>query len=213
MKRLFDLIISFFAVVILSPIMIIIAILIKLQNNGSIIFKQTRVGKDNKEFTIYKFRTMLENAPNIATNDLKNPEVYITSLGKILRKTSLDELPQLFNILSGDMSLVGPRPVINNDSEDELLKRRTELGISKLVPGLTGWAQVNGRDDISTDKKVAFEEEYMKKQSFLFDLKILVITFLKVFKQEGIVEGASEVSPIAIQGDFPKKDDKIKNVI
>lgn len=213
MKRLFDFIISFFAVVILSPIMIIIAILIKLQNNGSVIFKQIRVGKDNKEFTIYKFRTMLASAPNIATNDLKNPEAYITSLGKILRKTSLDELPQLFNILKGDMSLVGPRPVINNDSEDDLLKRRTELGISKLVPGLTGWAQVNGRDDISTEKKVALEEEYMKKQSFLFDLKILVITFLKVFKQEGIVEGASEVSPIPAQSNLPKTEDEIKNVI
>ena len=193
--------------------MIIIAILIKLQNNGSVIFKQIRVGKDNKEFTIYKFRTMLASAPNIATNDLKNPEAYITSLGKILRKTSLDELPQLFNILKGDMSLVGPRPVINNDSEDDLLKRRTELGISKLVPGLTGWAQVNGRDDISTEKKVALEEEYMKRQSFLFDLKILVITFLKVFKQEGIVEGASEVSPIPTQSNLSKTEDEIKNVI
>lgn len=213
MKRLFDFIISFFAVVVLSPIMIIIAILIKLQNNGSVIFKQIRVGKDNKEFIIYKFRTMLASAPNIATSDLKNPETYITSLGKILRKTSLDELPQLFNILKGDMSLVGPRPLINNDSEIELLRRRTELGVSELVPGLTGWAQVNGRDDISTDKKIELEEEYMKKQSFLFDIKILVITFLKVFKQEGIVEGASEVSPIPVQSKIPKNDDEIKNVI
>lgn len=211
MKRLFDLIISGIALIVLSPVMIIIALIIKLQNQGGVIFKQKRVGKDNKEFTIYKFRTMLENAPEVATNDLKNPEIYITTSGKILRKTSLDELPQLFNILRGEMSLVGPRPVINNESEKELLKLRTEIGISKLVPGLTGWAQINGRDDISTEKKVALEAEYMKKQSFLFDIKILIITFLKVFKQEGIVEGASEVSPV--ENKFPKSEDEIKNVI
>jgi len=172
--------------------MIIIAVLIKLQNHGTVIFKQKRVGRDNKEFTIYKFRSMWEDAPEIASNDLEDPDSYITPIGKFLRKTSLDELPQLFNILKGDMSLVGPRPVINDASESELLKRRTELGIHKLVPGLTGWAQVNGRDDMSTDRKIFLEAQYMNRKNFLFDMRILISTFFKVFKQEGIVEGKGE---------------------
>lgn len=192
MKRLFDLIISGIALIVLSPVMIIIALIIKLQNQGSVIFKQKRVGKDNKDFTIYKFRSMWENAPEVASNDLENPEEHITPVGKMLRKTSLDELPQLINILKGDMSLVGPRPVINDSSERELLSKRTELGINKLVPGLTGWAQVNGRDDMSIDRKIYLETEYMNKKSFLFDLKILFATIFKVFKQDGIVEGKSE---------------------
>lgn len=195
MKRLFDLIISFFAIAVLSPVMIIIALLIKFQNHGTVIFKQKRVGKNNKEFTIYKFRSMWEDAPEVASNDLVDPESHITPIGKILRKTSLDELPQLFNILKGDMSLVGPRPVINDASEQELLKRRTEIGICKLVPGLTGWAQVNGRDDMSTDRKIFLEAQYMNRRNFLFDIRILFSTFFKVFKQEGIVEGKSENEP------------------
>lgn len=206
MKRLFDLIISFFAIVILSPVMIIIALLIKLQNRGTIIFKQKRVGKDNKEFVIYKFRSMCEDAPEIASNDLENPESYITSIGKILRKTSLDELPQLFNIIKGEMSLVGPRPVINDESERELLELRTKVGISKLVPGLTGWAQINGRDDMSVERKIHLELEYMNKQSFVFDFKILFNTFFKVCKQEGVLNGKIEDSEKPISGDNKVKD-------
>lgn len=207
MKRLFDLIISIVALIVLSPVMIIIAVIIKIQNQGSVIFKQKRVGKDNKEFTIYKFRSMWENAPEIASNDLKNPEEHITPIGRILRKTSLDELPQLFNIIRGEMSLVGPRPVINDESERTLLAQRTELGIYKLMPGLTGWAQVNGRDDMSVEKKIYFEQQYMKKQSFLFDIKVLFITFLKVFKQEGVGCNNEEIKK-------EKKDyNNIKDVI
>lgn len=192
MKRLFDLIVSGVALIVLSPIMIIIAALVKLQNQGTIIFKQTRVGRNNKEFIIYKFRSMKEEAPEIASNNLKNPDEYITPIGKILRRTSLDELPQLLNILKGDMSLVGPRPVINDESESELLDNRTKFGIYRLTPGLTGWAQVNGRDDMSIERKLQLESEYMNKKSFFFDLKILLATFLKVFKQDGIAEGKTE---------------------
>lgn len=191
MKRAFDLVVSIISLILLSPIILIISILIKLDNHGSVIFKQYRVGKDNKEFIIYKFRSMVEDAPEVATTSLENPDEYITSIGKFLRKTSLDELPQLFNIIKGDMSLVGPRPVINdiNKSEKKLLVLRTKNGIHKLVPGLTGWAQINGRDSISVYRKINLEIEYMRKQSFLFDLKILFITLFKVFKQEDIVNG------------------------
>ena len=207
MKRLFDLIISFLAIIALAPVMIIIAVIIKIQNQGSVIFKQKRVGKDNKDFMIYKFRSMYEYAPEVASNDLENPDAYITPIGKILRKTSLDELPQLFNILKGDMSLVGPRPVINDESERELLNRRTELGIYKLVPGLTGWAQINGRDDMSVERKIFLEQEYMNKKNLLFDFKILLATFFKVFKQEGVVEGTN------ITSRDDKNNKKVKNVI
>ncbi len=189
MKRAFDLVVSIIALIVLSPIILIISILIKLNNKGSVIFKQYRVGKDNKEFVIYKFRSMVEYAPEVASTALENPDEYITTMGKLLRKTSLDELPQLLNIIKGDMSLVGPRPVINDESEKELLKLRTEYGIHKLVPGLTGWAQINGRDSMSTARKITLEKEYLKRQSFMFDFKILFTTFVKVFRQEGIVEG------------------------
>ncbi|MGN9160316.1 sugar transferase [Clostridium sulfidigenes] len=190
MKRAFDLVISVIALIVLSPIILIISILIKLNNKGSVIFKQYRVGKDNKEFVIYKFRSMVEYAPEVASTALENPDEYITTMGKLLRKTSLDELPQLLNIIKGDMSLVGPRPVINDESEKELLKLRTEYGVYKLVPGLTGWAQVNGRDNMSTARKITLEKEYLERRSLIFDIKILFMTFVKVFRQEGIVEGS-----------------------
>ncbi len=194
-KRAFDLVVSIIALILLSPVILVISILIKLDNHGSIIFKQYRVGKDNKEFIIYKFRSMVEDAPEVATTALENPDEYITSIGKFLRKTSLDELPQLINIIKGDMSLVGPRPVINdiNKSEKKLLVLRTKYGIHKLTPGLTGWAQINGRDSISIYKKINLEIEYMDRQSFIFDMKILFITFFKVFKQEDIVNGKENV--------------------
>ncbi len=194
MKRAFDLMVSIVCIILTSPIFLIISLLIKANNNGSIMFKQYRVGKDNKEFLIYKFRSMREEAPEIASNSLDNPDEYITSIGKILRRTSLDELPQLLNIIKGDMSLVGPRPVINDESERELLRLRTESGIHRLVPGLTGWAQINGRDHMSTERKIFLEKEYMEKQSAFFDIKILLITFLKVFKQDGIVDGKEEMA-------------------
>ncbi len=133
---------------------------------------------------------------HLASTALENPDEYITTMGKLLRKTSLDELPQLLNIIKGDMSLVGPRPVINDESEKELLKLRTEYGIHKLVPGLTGWAQINGRDSMSTARKITLEKEYLKRQSFMFDFKILFTTFVKVFRQEGIVEGREELEEV-----------------
>jgi O-antigen biosynthesis protein WbqP len=195
-KRAFDLVVSIISLILLSPILLVISILIKLNNKGSVIFKQYRVGKDNKEFVIYKFRSMAEDAPEIASTALENPDLYVTAIGKILRKTSLDELPQLLNIIKGNMSLVGPRPVINDESEKELLKLRTEYGIHKLIPGLTGWAQINGRDNMSTTRKIILEKEYLEKQSFLFDFRILFITFLKVFKREGIIEGREELEQV-----------------
>jgi O-antigen biosynthesis protein WbqP len=195
-KRAFDLVVSIISLILLSPILLVISILIKLNNKGSVIFKQYRIGKDNKEFVIYKFRSMAEDAPEIASTALENPDLYVTAIGKILRKTSLDELPQLLNIIKGNMSLVGPRPVINDESEKELLKLRTEYGIHKLIPGLTGWAQINGRDNMSTTRKIILEKEYLEKQSFLFDFRILFITFLKVFKREGIIEGREELEQV-----------------
>jgi len=195
-KRAFDLVVSVIALIVLSPIILIISILIKLNNKGSVIFKQYRVGKDNKEFVIYKFRSMVEYAPEVASTALENPDEYITTMGKFLRKTSLDELPQLLNIIKGDMSLVGPRPVINDESEKELLKLRTEYGVHKLVPGLTGWAQINGRDSMSTARKITLEKEYLERRSFTFDFKILFMTFVKVFRQEGIVEGREELEEV-----------------
>jgi len=195
-KRAFDLVVSVIALIVLSPIILIISILIKLNNKGSVIFKQYRVGKDNKEFVIYKFRSMVEYAPEVASTALENPDEYITTMGKFLRKTSLDELPQLLNIIKGDMSLVGPRPVINDESEKELLKLRTEYGVHKLVPGLTGWAQINGRDSMSTARKITLEKEYLERRSFIFDFKILFMTFVKVFRQEGIVEGREELEEV-----------------
>lgn len=192
MKRVFDLIVSTLSLILLSPVLLIISILIKADGNGSIIFKQYRVGKNDKLFEIYKFRSMKEEAPEIASNCLSNVDSYVTSVGRVLRKTSFDELPQLINIIKGDMSLVGPRPVINDESEKELLRLRTKYGISRLVPGLTGWAQINGRDNMSIERKIQLERDYLNRHSFFFDLKVLTITALKVFKQDGISEGASK---------------------
>lgn len=187
MKRIFDFIASFTAIVILSPIIIILAIIIKFTSEGPILFKQRRIGKDNKEFYIYKFRTMRIDTPNVATHLLENPEQYITPIGKFMRKTSLDELPQLFNILKGEMSIVGPRPALYN--QYDLNEMRTKAGVSKLVPGLTGWAQINGRDEIPLEQKVNLDEEYLKNKSFYLDMKIIFLTFFKVLKSEGVKEG------------------------
>jgi O-antigen biosynthesis protein WbqP len=143
-----------------------------------------RVGKDNVLFKMPKFRTMHLNTPVVATHLLKNPSQYLTSIGLFLRKTSLDEIPQLWSILIGDMSFVGPRPALYN--QYDLIKLRTSRGIHKLTPGLTGWAQVNGRDNLSISKKVNFDEEYLKKKSIDFDLKILCLTFIKIIRREGI---------------------------
>ena len=190
MKRVFDFLMSFISIIVFSPIILIISLLIKLTSKGPVFFKQRRIGKNNEEFNILKFRTMRVDTPNVATHLLKDPSVFITPLGKFLRKTSLDELPQLINILKGEMSIVGPRPALYN--QYDLIDMRTEVGVHKLVPGLTGWAQVNGRDEISLEEKVALDKEYMNMQSFWMDIKIIFMSAFKVAKSEGVSEGSTK---------------------
>lgn len=190
MKRVFDFIISLIGVIVLSPIILIVALAVKLTSPGPMLFKQRRIGKNNNEFQIYKFRTMRIDTPNVPTHLLENPEQWITPVGKFLRKASLDELPQLFNILKGEMSIVGPRPALYN--QIDLKEMRTEAGVHKLVPGLTGWAQINGRDEIPLSLKVKLDKEYLEKKNFFFDIKIIFMTVLSVLKSEGVQEGKNE---------------------
>ncbi|MFR2666318.1 MAG: sugar transferase [Clostridium sp.] len=190
MKRLFDFVMSLIGIIVLSPIILIVALAVKLTSPGPMLFKQRRIGKNNDEFQIYKFRTMRIDTPNVPTHLLENPEQWITPVGKFLRKTSLDELPQLFNILKGEMSIVGPRPALYN--QIDLKEMRTEAGIHKLVPGLTGWAQINGRDEIPLSLKVKLDKEYLEKKNFFFDIKIIFMTVLSVLKSEGVQEGKNE---------------------
>lgn len=185
-KRIIDIVCSLLGLIVLSPILIIVSILIKLESDGPIIFKQLRAGKDSKPFYIYKFRSMKVNTPNIATNDFNNASEYITKIGRFIRKTSLDEIPQLFNILKGDMSIVGPRPVILE--EVELIELRQVYNVDKILPGITGWAQINGRDNISNEKKVKYDHEYLLKQSILMDIYIIIMTVLKVLRKSDIKE-------------------------
>ena len=184
MKRLFDLILSFCLVLVLLVPILVIAGLIRLTSKGPALYWSDRVGVDNQIFRMPKFRTMRIDTPAVATHLLQNPDVYLAPLGSFLRKSSMDELPQLWSVLKGDMSFVGPRPALFN--QDDLIALRTELGVHQLIPGITGWAQINGRDDIPIPKKVEFDEYYLKNQSFLFDMKILWMTFLKVLKREGV---------------------------
>ena len=183
-KRIIDILGSFCGIIVFSPIFIITAILIKIESKGDIIFKQIRIGKDSKPFYIYKFRSMKIDAPNIATNDLQDPDFYITKVGKFTRKTSIDELPQLFNILKGDMSIVGPRPVI--EKEHDLLQLRRDNYVDRIMPGITGWAQINGRDNLEVEEKVRYDKEYLYKRSLGFDSYIMVMTILKVLKRSDI---------------------------
>ena len=190
MKRLFDFLMSLIAIIVLSPVILIVALAVKFTSPGPILFKQRRIGKDNVEFEIYKFRTMRIDTPNVPTHLLENPQQWITPIGKFLRKTSLDELPQLFNILKGEMSIVGPRPALYNQLD--LKEMRTEVGVHKLVPGLTGWAQINGRDEIPLSLKVSLDKEYLDRKSFLFDIKIILMTVFSVIKSDGVQEGKAE---------------------
>jgi O-antigen biosynthesis protein WbqP len=161
-----------------------VALIIFLEDGSPIFFKQKRVGINYTFFYIYKFRSMKKNTPNVATHLLENPEQYLLKIGKILRKLSLDELPNLINIIKGEMVFVGPRPALYN--QDDLMALRVATGVDKLKPGITGWAQINGRDDISIEKKVLLEHEYMLKKSLLFDLKIIIKTFTKVLFSKGV---------------------------
>lgn len=164
--------------------MLFIAIAIRQTSKGSVLYWSDRVGKNNKIFKMPKFRSMLTDTPAVATHLLDNPDAYLSPIGGFLRSTSLDELPQLFSVLKGDMSFVGPRPALYN--QDDLIALRTERDVNKLLPGITGWAQVNGRDELSIPDKVALDVEYLKRQSFWFDMKILWMTFLKVMKRDGV---------------------------
>jgi len=184
MKRFLDLIFVVVAIIILSVPFLFICLAIRLTSEGSSIYWSDRVGRDNIIFRMPKFRSMRVGTPAVATHLLKDPERYLTPIGSFLRKSSLDELPQLWSILRGDMSFVGPRPALFN--QDDLIKLRTDNGVNKLLPGITGWAQVNGRDELSISEKVELDVEYMNRQSFWFDMKILWMTFLNVIKRYGI---------------------------
>ena len=183
-KRLIDIVISFIAIIVLLIPFVLISLLILITNPGPVFFRQKRFGKNKKMFKILKFRTMKVNTPDLPTDKIKNPEQYITRIGRILRKTSLDELPQVFNIFIGQMSFIGPRPALWNQTE--LIKLRDRVGANDVRPGLSGWAQINGRDEIPEKKKAELDGEYVKKLSFWFDVKCFFGTFIKVFKREGI---------------------------
>ena len=189
-KRALDVLLSAVGLVVLSPLLALIALVIRLDSPGPVVFKQKRFGKDRKLFEIYKFRTMRVDAPrDVPTNDLRGSKGYITRVGRILRMTSLDELPQLWNILRGDMSLIGPRPALWN--QEDLMAWRDRFGASHIRPGLSGWAQVNGRDYLSRDleKKARRDAEYAHNVSFAFDLKCFLLTLVKVVNRQGIAEG------------------------
>ena len=184
MKRFFDLLMSLLAVLVLSPLIILVALLAKITSKGPALYWSNRVGRCNIIFMMPKFRTMQIGTPAVATHLLSDSGQYLTPVGSFLRKSSLDELPQLWSILIGDMSFVGPRPALFN--QEDLIALRTQYGVDKLVPGLTGWAQVNGRDELSIPVKVQYEVEYLQKQSFWFDMKILGLTFLRVVRRAGV---------------------------
>ena len=175
---------AFFLLIILSPIFLFLAIAILIEDGFPVFFKQKRVGVNSSFFKIYKFRSMKKNTPNVATHLLANPDQYLLKIGKFIRKTSLDELPNLINIIKGEMVFVGPRPALYN--QDDLMDFRVATGVSKLKPGITGWAQINGRDDISIAQKVQLEQEYLYKKSFLFDIEIIIKTFTNVLFSKGV---------------------------
>lgn len=180
MNRFFSLLIILFSL----PLFLIVMMLIFLEDGPPIFFKQRRVGINYSFFFIYKFRTMKKNTPNVATHLLENPEQYLLKIGPLLRKLSLDELPNLINILKGEMVFVGPRPALYN--QDDLMDLRVKSGVDKLKPGITGWAQINGRDEISVEQKVALEVQYLNQKSFLFDCKIIILTFTNVLLSKGV---------------------------
>jgi O-antigen biosynthesis protein WbqP len=180
LNRLF----AFFLLVILSPLFLIVSLTIFIEDGFPIFFTQKRVGINYSFFYIYKFRSMKKNTPNVATHLLENPGQYLLKIGGLLRKLSLDELPNLINIIKGEMVFVGPRPALYN--QDDLMTLRVAAGVDKLKPGITGWAQINGRDDISIEKKVQLEQEYMNKRSTLFDIEIIIKTFTNVLFSKGV---------------------------
>jgi len=184
LKRIFDIFFSIVFLLVFSVAVFLIALAIRLTSQGPAIYWSRRIGKDNVIFRMPKFRTMRTDTPAVATHLMTDPDRYLTPIGKFLRKTSLDELPQLWSILKGDMSVVGPRPALFN--QDDLVELRTAVGVQKLTPGLTGWAQVNGRDELPIPEKVKLDAEYIERKSFLFDLKIIFLTFSRVLHSKGV---------------------------
>lgn len=190
-KRVADFILSFTALLLLSPFFIVIAVLIKLESKGPIFFKQKRVTKGKKYFQIYKFRTMYIDAPkNAPTHLLENPERFITRSGKFLRKSSLDELPQLINIIKGEMSIIGPRPALWN--QYDLIEERDKYGANDVLPGLSGWAQINGRDELPIEVKSRLDGEYVKHLSLIMDVKCFFWTIISVIRHDGVLEGGKK---------------------
>ncbi len=189
-KRAIDLCLSVVGLIVLSPVFLILVIAIKLDSKGPVLFKQKRVGIHKRYFNILKFRTMKIDTPkDMPTHMLKNPDQYITKVGKFLRKTSLDELPQIINIVKGEMSIIGPRPALWNQSD--LLEERDKYGANDVMPGLTGWAQINGRDELEIPEKAKLDGEYVAKMSFFFDFRCFLGTILSVLKSDGVVEGGT----------------------
>jgi O-antigen biosynthesis protein WbqP len=190
-KYSFDWFTAFIATIVFTPFLILpIAMIIKLTSKGPVLFKQKRIGQNKKFFYVMKFRTMRIDTPkDVPTHQLKNPDQYITPIGRFLRKTSLDEVPQLFNILKGEMSIIGPRPALWN--QDDLIAEREKFGVNKLRPGVSGWAQINGRDTLTIQEKAKLDGDYVKKQSFWFDIYIIILSALKLFKDDSVVEGGT----------------------
>lgn len=189
-KRIIDFVLSFIGLIMLSPVFILLVIFIKLDSKGPVLFKQRRIGKYKKEFFIFKLRTMRIDTPmDVPTHMLTNPEACMTRAGRILRKLSLDEIPQIVNILKGEMSIIGPRPALWN--QYDLIAERDKYGANDLVPGLTGWAQINGRDELPIEVKAKLDGEYVKRMSFRFDVKCFFGTIIKVLKRDGVVEGGT----------------------
>lgn len=184
MKRLFDLMIGAILFAVLAIPMLLTATAVRVSSKGPVLYWSDRVGKGNVIFKMPKFRSMKIDTPSVATHLMNDPDIFLSPIGGFLRRSSLDELPQLFSILKGDMSFVGPRPALFN--QEDLIILRKENGVDRLVPGLTGWAQINGRDELPIPEKVELDVEYMKRRSFWFDMKILWMTFLKVVKRDGV---------------------------
>jgi len=184
MKRFLDIVVAAALLAILAPVILLVVIAVRVTSQGPVLFRSSRIGRRNVLFDMYKFRTMSTGTPQVATHLMENPRSCLTPIGGVLRKSSLDEIPQLLNVLSGKMSLVGPRPALFN--QEDLVALRTQRGIHELLPGITGWAQVNGRDELSIPAKVALDEEYLRRRSVAFDLRILFLTARKVFTGAGV---------------------------
>jgi len=181
---MFNRVVSFFVLLLVSPIFLVVALFIFFEDGFPIFFTQKRVGVHYSFFNICKFRSMKKNTPNVATHLLKDPEQYVLKIGGVIRKLSIDELPNLINIVKGEMVFVGPRPALYN--QDDLMQLRVAAGVDQLMPGITGWAQINGRDEISLEDKVRYEKEYLERKSFWFDMKIIALTFLQVLNRKGV---------------------------